>query len=76
LLFYIIIKQNISVKVKWVAGIALFISWLLIATSRVYLHFHFASDVIAGSLLACVWMLLCLWIFKAIDNKYPVKPGR
>jgi undecaprenyl-diphosphatase len=72
LLLYIIIKNTRSVALQWVAGILLFLMWLLIATSRVYLHFHYASDVIAGSLLACVWMLLCIWIFKMIDRKYAV----
>jgi undecaprenyl-diphosphatase len=70
LLLYIIIKTSSSPAVKWLAGALLFLAWFLIASSRVYLRFHYASDVIAGSLLACVWMLLCIWIFKLIDKKY------
>jgi undecaprenyl-diphosphatase len=76
LLLYIILKTNTSVTVKWIVGIILFITWFLVATSRVYLRFHFASDVLAGSLLACVWMLLCIWIFKAIDKNMPPKTAR
>lgn len=73
LLLYIIIKSRISTAIKYVTGILCFLAWFLIATSRVYLHFHYASDVIAGSLLACVWLLLCLWIFSVLDKRYAAK---
>lgn len=73
LLLYITVKKQWSPPVKWLVGCVLVLMWLLVATSRVYLHFHYASDVIAGSLLACVWLMLCFWIFGQLDRKYPVR---
>jgi undecaprenyl-diphosphatase len=73
LLFYILAGTDVKPVTKWVGGLLLLITWFLIATSRVYLHFHYASDVIAGSLLALVWLLICFLIFNVLDKKYATR---
>jgi undecaprenyl-diphosphatase len=39
-----------------------------IAVSRVYLHVHFASDVVAGFCLSIIWLSISLWILTKIEN--------
>ena len=39
-----------------------------IGLSRVYLRVHYASDVMAGYCVGCMWLLLSLWILKKIEK--------
>jgi membrane-associated phospholipid phosphatase len=34
----------------------------------VYLHVHFASDVIAGFCLSMIWLSISLWILQKIQR--------
>jgi undecaprenyl-diphosphatase len=70
LLTYIIWKTDIENIWKWLLSV-LFISLAaLIATSRVYLHVHYASDVIAGFCLSTIWLIISLWVMGKIDIRY------
>jgi undecaprenyl-diphosphatase len=71
LLIYITFKSNVSSLIKWLLSVLFVILSLLVALSRVYLHFHYASDVIAGCLLSAIWLLLSFWILGIIDRKHP-----
>jgi len=68
LLTYIIWKTDLSNLWKWILSV-LFISLAVcIALSRVYLHVHFASDVIAGFCLSIIWLSISLWILLRIQR--------
>ncbi len=69
LLIYILWETQISNWLKWIGTIALFIFATLIATSRVYLHVHYASDVIAGFCLSVLWLTICISVLHKIENK-------
>lgn len=70
LLIYILWKRKVNVNVRWVATIFFFLFACAIAFSRVYLHLHYASDVIAGFLLCVTWLSLSFWITNKLDKKH------
>ena len=69
LLIYIMWKFNMNPLVRWAATVFLFLFASAIAISRVYLHVHYASDVIAGFCLCMVWLSLSLWMIKTLQPK-------
>lgn len=68
LLIYVLWEFKISNWLKWVAAIILFFVAALIATSRVYLHVHYASDVIAGLCLSILWLTICIFVLTKIEK--------
>jgi len=70
ILVYIIWNDtNLAKASKWLFSILLFIIACIIAFSRVYLHVHFASDVIAGFCLAVISLTVAYWILKTITDR-------
>jgi undecaprenyl-diphosphatase len=69
LLIYILWRHQVNPFMKWSLSILFFLFACAIAFSRVYLHVHFASDVIAGFLLCIVWLGLSLWLIRKFNRK-------
>ena len=69
LLIYILWKLQISSWLKWAGSLLLFLFAALIATSRVYLHVHYASDVVAGFCLSVLWLAICTFVLNKIEKK-------
>jgi membrane-associated phospholipid phosphatase len=67
LLIYIIWRTKLSLPVKWVCSILFFFIAFLIGVSRVYLHVHFPSDVLAGFFLSIIWLTLSFWILRRLN---------
>lgn len=63
---YLIWKNNIFKKTKWLYSILLSILIIFICITRVYLGVHYASDVFAGALLSISYLIL----FTSIISKY------
>jgi undecaprenyl-diphosphatase len=62
-----------EVKTKWLRTlliVVLSILILLIAFSRIYLHVHYASDVIAGIAVGFIWLVLSLRIIHRIEKRF------
>lgn len=71
LLTYIIWKTNLSKFWKWCLSVFFILFAICIAISRVYLHVHYASDVIAGFCLSLLWLGISLWIIeKVVKEKW------
>ncbi len=68
LLIFIIWNQQMNPVPRWILTALFFLFACAIAFSRVYLHVHFASDVIAGVCLCVVWLGLSFWSLKKIDK--------
>ncbi|HLA58056.1 MAG TPA: phosphatase PAP2 family protein [Puia sp.] len=68
LLIFIIWNQQMNPVLRWILTALFFLFACAIAFSRVYLHVHFASDVIAGVCLCVVWLGLSFWSLKKIDK--------
>jgi undecaprenyl-diphosphatase len=62
-------QHKMNNTVRWALSVFFLLFACAIAFSRVYLHVHFASDVIAGFFLCVVWLGLSLWILKKFDRK-------
>jgi undecaprenyl-diphosphatase len=67
ILVYLIWITNIKRSVKWISTICLFVFASTICFSRVYLHVHYASDVIAGFCLSLIWLALCYFILMRLN---------
>jgi undecaprenyl-diphosphatase len=67
LLIYIIWKvEGIHSSVRWLFTILFILLASAVALCRVYLHVHYASDVIAGISLCVIWLLTSFWIFSKL----------
>lgn len=56
-------------------GVAVFLS-LAVGLSRVYLGVHYATDVLAGWLVAAAWALLCWSVALALQKSGDVEPPK
>lgn len=66
LVTYLIWKTSIPNSMKYTYSVGLFLFCCMIAISRVYLHVHYASDVIAGFCLSIIWLIISLWLLNKI----------
>ena len=68
ILAYIIWKTKWSFITKLVVTIFLFFYACLIGLSRVYLHVHYLSDVVAGACAALCWLATAAVVIKLTDK--------
>lgn len=68
LLIYILWKYRVNAGLRWALSVLLFLLACIIALSRVYLHVHYASDVIAGFCLCLVWLGASFWVLEKIGR--------
>jgi len=69
LLIYIIWESQISKWLKWALTVVFFFFAVMVATSRVYLHVHYASDVVAGFCLSILWLTICIFVLHKIEKE-------
>jgi len=69
LLIYILWNQPMNSALRWTLTTLFFLFACAIAFSRVYLHVHYASDVVAGFLLCIVWLSISFWVMKKFRTK-------
>jgi len=73
ILAYLFWQTNASKQVR-IAGVFLLMCCsLLIGISRIFLNYHFATDVIAGFCFGVVWVLLSFWVMRRYIRYSP--PG-
>ncbi|HUS02593.1 MAG TPA: phosphatase PAP2 family protein [Chitinophagaceae bacterium] len=66
LVTYLIWKTNLHLLWKWTLSVMCLLLGACVALSRVYLHAHFASDVIAGFCISMLWLGISLWVLQRI----------
>ncbi len=68
LLLYILL-QSVSIDwLKFALATFLVVLIILIGYSRVYLRVHYASDVLAGFIIGCLWLFISLSVINAIEQ--------
>jgi undecaprenyl-diphosphatase len=72
LLIYILWNSEMNNTLRWTLTILFFLLACTVAFSRVYLHVHYASDVIAGFCLCIIWLVPSLWTVRKINKNYHV----
>lgn len=68
LLIYLTWLNVKKIWLRWVLSILLALLIFTIGLSRVYLRVHYASDVLAGYCVGCMWLLLSLWLLKKVER--------
>jgi undecaprenyl-diphosphatase len=68
LLIYILWKSSMHPLLRWSLTVLFFLFACAIAFSRVYLHVHYASDVIAGFCLCLVWLFISIWTLEKLGK--------
>jgi membrane-associated phospholipid phosphatase len=68
ILIYILWQSRVGKVWKWIGTVALFLLASVIALSRVYLHVHYASDVLAGFCLSLLWLTVSIFVLKRVNN--------
>lgn len=69
LMAYMIWQTKIKKTWKIFLTVVCFLLATIIATSRVYLHVHYASDVLGGFCLSMLWLMISLYILHKLDIK-------
>lgn len=69
LLIYLIWNDTLPRRFRHVIAILLFFLSVFIGLSRIYLRYHFASDVIAGFAIGYSWLVISIWILRRIEGE-------
>ena len=61
----IVIGNSAPVAVSLLAWALLGLAAVAVGVSRVWLHVHYVSDVVAGAIIAATWVLALDWMLKS-----------
>jgi len=68
-LLIFLVWENIKVPwLKWSLIVLLFVLILIIGSSRIYLRYHYATDVLAGYSLGFIWLVLSITVIRKFEN--------
>jgi len=73
ILIYLISHSSLSRLWKWLFSVLLLLFSFTIGISRIILHKHYATDVIAGFCLGIAWVILSFWVMRKIGLSKPFK---
>ena len=68
LLIYLVWQNVKTLWLRWTLIVALVLLILLIGSSRIYLRYHYATDVLAGFCLGLMWLVISLSVIKRIEK--------
>jgi membrane-associated phospholipid phosphatase len=68
LMIYLIFENVRHKPLRYSICLILIALMHLIGFSRVYLHVHYASDVIAGFAIGTIWLIFCLFALKKVER--------
>jgi len=68
ILVLILWESNCPKFVKWILFLVTFLFSILVGLSRVYLHVHYASDVIGSFCVSVLWFALYCFYVQLIDG--------
>jgi len=68
LIIYLIFENVKGKFIRYSLCLILIILMHLIGFSRIYLHVHYASDVMAGFAIGTIWLIVCLFVLKKVES--------
>ncbi len=68
IIIYVIWQTRMNKPIKWIFSVLLFLIAFTIAISRIYLHVHYASDILAGFSLSIILLTPAYWLFQPADK--------
>ena len=68
LLIYLVWVNVKTLWLRWTLIVALGLLILLIGSSRIYLRYHYATDVMAGFCLGLMWLVISISVIKRIEK--------
>jgi undecaprenyl-diphosphatase len=54
---------------KIILSLIFFLAATIIAATRIYLHVHYATDMLGGFCLSIMWLTFSMWILYLVDEK-------
>lgn len=66
---YILWQSRLHTAWKWLGTLLLFLFACSIAISRIYLHVHYSSDVLAGFCLSILWLCISIYFLQKLARK-------
>lgn len=67
-IIYLVYKSNIDIKYKRIIYIFLTLTILLIGISRIYLGVHYASDILAGYIMAGIHLIIYTYLIEKMKK--------
>ena len=68
LLIYMTYKSVKNAWVKWSLIILLILLIMMIGMTRIYLRYHYASDVLAGYCIGFLWLVFAVWMLNRMEK--------
>jgi membrane-associated phospholipid phosphatase len=75
LLGYMIWHSTKNKIIRWGSFVALIMLMFIIGTSRIYLHVHYTSDVIAGYCMGVIWLIISIQLLRRLEKYSSRKMG-
>ena len=69
LFIYILFHVKINKYFKYILSFIIFIMIMLVGISRIYLHVHYFSDVIAGFAVSVIYLIVFTRFMKIVTNE-------
>lgn len=69
IMIYLLWNTHIRVYAKVLGTVYFFLSAVAVGLSRIYLHVHFASDVIGGFCITVAWLSMCFISLQYAHHK-------
>ena len=76
ILLSVVWKSSLKSRLKYVFYVLVSLFGFLIGLSRIYLHVHFASDVLGALLVAICWFFLLIFIYRLLFSKEEKKQAK
>jgi undecaprenyl-diphosphatase len=71
-IIYLLSQSRLQTVYKWILGTLSFLLACLIGLSRIYLHVHFASDVLGGFCVTLIWLGISFYTLQFLRRKEQV----
>ena len=69
-IIYLVSRSGMTAISKWSISIFAFLFGALIGISRVYLHVHFASDVLGSLAITIIWLSISMICLQLVEKKF------